>query len=57
MTKIPKKCLTCKFMGFEDDNLETIFCAIDQKIVSDDFICDEYDVNEAVIEDAKQGCW
>lgn len=60
MKKLPKKCLTCAFMDFVDDELEELHCfhpTNPRNAVQDDYVCDDYKVNEKVIEDAKQGCW
>ena len=61
MKKLPKNCLTCKFMAFIDDELEEMRCYNLQSDycgtnVQDDYLCDLYKLNELVLEDAKQGC-
>lgn len=55
--KIPKNCLTCKFMEFLDDDCESMKCSIDDETVNDEFICGSYELSKEVEEDAKQGCW
>lgn len=49
-------------MDFVDDELNEMRCYNPKTdyygiTVEDDFICQDYEINELVIEDAKQGCW
>jgi len=58
--QLPKTCLTCKFMEFVDDELEELHCfnPNDPKnAVQDDYVCDLYELNKLVEDDAKAGCW
>lgn len=69
MKKLPKNCLTCKFMDFVDDELEEMHCFEPEVCRSmgadvnigcttyENSYCDAYEVNKAVAEDANQGCW
>jgi len=52
-------------MDFADDELEDLRCFHPHNCsgykngvpTSDDNLCNLYEVNKSVIEDAKQGCW
>ena len=64
--QIPKNCLTCKFMDFEDDDLNVLMCKHERHkthhdpdgiIVDDDYYCTYYELNKSVQKDADQGCW
>jgi hypothetical protein len=65
MKSIPKKCLTCIFVDFADDDLKDMRCyePIVLSIkphgisVKDDNICALYELDPGVIQDAKDGCW
>ena len=65
MTKLPKTCLTCKFMEFVDDELEVLHCFetficngnTTGIVTSDGNLCDRYELNKLVEDDAKAGCW
>lgn len=64
MSKIPKKCLTCSFMDFADDELEDLRCYLVLHIpnpngipVEDTYCCDSYELNKSLEDDIKSGCW
>jgi hypothetical protein len=47
-------------MDFVDDELEELHCFHPndpQNAVQDDYVCNLYELNKAVEEYAKQGCW
>lgn len=65
MKKIAKKCLTCGYMDFLDDELDIMLCHLafvndgfsKPKEVEEDGICEFYELNEGVKADAKMGMW
>lgn len=60
LKKLPKTCLTCAFMNFEDDELELLQCfhiKRDCAIMVDDYVCENYELNKSVQQDADQVCW
>ena len=65
MSKIPEKCLTCKFMEFADDELNEMRCFEPKNSsgydngspISEDDYCDLYQLNKMVKKDAEMGMW
>lgn len=63
--EIPKKCLTCSFMEFLDDDLDIMLCLAPTVLsikpggieVQDDGVCTLYELNQGIIADAEMGMW
>jgi hypothetical protein len=40
MYEVPKDCMSCSYSGVDDD--DELYCALHQKMVKDNDVCEDY---------------